>query len=326
MSIWPYDMVWTVVAAALCVGLTVFLVVYLRRGASLIGFEPRCAVCGYRVCGLPTAICPECGSDLDVVGLRRPTRWDHLSPARRWWLLAAGWTTVMVWLALLAWSPFRGYAQPGQAVLQDLVEYASESGPYAIKIRRQWTFASTSCRAASTPPPGESPERVALNVYYKYSYTGRSSGLPDPNEVYSQYRTYPEFAVDLRDERYALCLPVPPKRGSSTSARPLVVRDQGPRWREQLDMWLGEAAKDWQYPKLHAEVREILDASLAARFGARTVPPSHVLHIDSWGSLLNWKPNDRYLSAFAAPFVALWLAGLFLIGRVFTRRRRAATA
>ena len=31
--------------------------------------EPRCGRCGYIVIGLPSRICPECGSDLRTVGL-----------------------------------------------------------------------------------------------------------------------------------------------------------------------------------------------------------------------------------------------------------------
>ena len=31
--------------------------------------EPRCGRCGYIVIGLPGHVCPECGSDLRVVGV-----------------------------------------------------------------------------------------------------------------------------------------------------------------------------------------------------------------------------------------------------------------
>ncbi len=34
--------------------------------------EPQCGSCGYSARGLPTSICPECGGDLNVVGIAQP--------------------------------------------------------------------------------------------------------------------------------------------------------------------------------------------------------------------------------------------------------------
>jgi hypothetical protein len=49
-----------------------------------------CASCGYNVQGLPSSICPECGSDLDIVGRLTPQfrRWQAVPPLLR----AAMWT------------------------------------------------------------------------------------------------------------------------------------------------------------------------------------------------------------------------------------------
>jgi hypothetical protein len=37
--------------------------------------DPRCGRCGYRVAGLPTSICPECGADVNIVGVVPGGRW-----------------------------------------------------------------------------------------------------------------------------------------------------------------------------------------------------------------------------------------------------------
>lgn len=45
--------------------------------------ESKCGKCGYRVTGLPTFQCPECGSDLRDVGiLKQETKAGHSTPAR----------------------------------------------------------------------------------------------------------------------------------------------------------------------------------------------------------------------------------------------------
>src|SRR5262245_46761666 len=44
-----------------------------RMGISLD--QPSCGYCGYPVRGLPSFVCPECGSDLREVGIDTPSRY-----------------------------------------------------------------------------------------------------------------------------------------------------------------------------------------------------------------------------------------------------------
>lgn len=60
-----------------------------RRGGNFV--HGVCGQCGYSLRGLPTTICPECGSDTAVVGTRRPSR----NPG------AARWIACALWIALL---------------------------------------------------------------------------------------------------------------------------------------------------------------------------------------------------------------------------------
>jgi len=71
-----------------------------RRWAGLMPLPdgPRCGRCGYNVTGLPSSICPECGSDLRAVGTATPRpRW---TPGRGLCLFL--WTALVLWLAI--WS------------------------------------------------------------------------------------------------------------------------------------------------------------------------------------------------------------------------------
>jgi class 3 adenylate cyclase len=70
------------------------LVLFLRRrrGAT----QPTCGHCGYDVQGLPTFICPECGSDLRRVGIRSDSAGAHpllLFPMA----VGSSWKRILVW-------------------------------------------------------------------------------------------------------------------------------------------------------------------------------------------------------------------------------------
>jgi hypothetical protein len=80
---------------ALGVGLSVMLVaiIILRdRGKSID--NPACGKCGYPAQGLPTFICPECGSDLRETGIVTPGG-SGLSPTIRGAILVLFWTLVL---------------------------------------------------------------------------------------------------------------------------------------------------------------------------------------------------------------------------------------
>jgi hypothetical protein len=64
-----------------------------RRGRdSFHAANGVCAHCGYSLRGLPSTICPECGSDTAVVGVRRPSR----NPGAGRWIACALWIAVLL--------------------------------------------------------------------------------------------------------------------------------------------------------------------------------------------------------------------------------------
>ena len=69
----------------------------LHRSRAAAVTEPSCGKCGYIVIGLTTQICPECGSDLNVVGIIHPG--NVRSWSRRTRLVL--WTLIV--LLLLFW-------------------------------------------------------------------------------------------------------------------------------------------------------------------------------------------------------------------------------
>ncbi len=86
---------------------------WLRRRIMRPGAElPACARCAYIVFGLPTSICPECGTDLYVVGTRRPTFWVRLSPRWRMIILLLGWSAWAWGGWYVIWQPVRWYVAP----------------------------------------------------------------------------------------------------------------------------------------------------------------------------------------------------------------------
>lgn len=81
------------VGGAVLLAATGWFALRRRRGS----LEPTCRKCGYGVLGLGGRTCPECGSDLDAVGVRPP------EPVR----------TFPVWLRIPAWTAFVGLLSAG---------------------------------------------------------------------------------------------------------------------------------------------------------------------------------------------------------------------
>jgi len=90
MVSWYYLIVTTLLL--LLIGLLVYL---QRRRMIPPGELPRCGACGYVVKGLPGNICPECGGDLNVVGIVRPGQ--RRRPSRL--AAAVQWTVLLMLLA-----------------------------------------------------------------------------------------------------------------------------------------------------------------------------------------------------------------------------------
>jgi hypothetical protein len=122
---------------------------------------PVCGKCGYDVRGLPGNVCPECGSDLNVVGIRRP---GDREPLAAGWRLAA-WTvfvflTVFVPLGVL-WSE----AQRRWLMVYDVTRNESFEAPRSGAYRRiRFEYRARSYGGNTLPRSEPAPERLTLTL------------------------------------------------------------------------------------------------------------------------------------------------------------------
>src|SRR5690606_16598108 len=79
-----------------------------RRAAAAPAAERVCGKCGYRVAGLPSFTCPECGSDLRDVGIVSAPRARRPSPAAGPAAGAAGRMSPALVGLLAAWTAIYG--------------------------------------------------------------------------------------------------------------------------------------------------------------------------------------------------------------------------
>ncbi len=80
-----------VMLLAIVAAIMTSLVSRRRRQHRIFDF-PTCGQCAYDVTGLTTRICPECGGDLDVVGVLPAGQ----APPTPWWRLAITYTAVLI--------------------------------------------------------------------------------------------------------------------------------------------------------------------------------------------------------------------------------------
>lgn len=120
--------------------------------------EPVCGRCGYRVKGLPTFICPECGSDLREVGIRGGPGTSQ--PASRHWrlpLLLAGWTLGLVCTAFVCtWAAWQ-WAWPAEWRRTVTLQLSDPAGTHEVemvgaRVARVW--GRTSVDLSQPGPPG----------------------------------------------------------------------------------------------------------------------------------------------------------------------------
>jgi hypothetical protein len=327
MQSWNVSPSWVVGAAALCMSATAVMLYLRRQRKAAADSEARCGACGYRVFGLPSSICPECGSDLNVVGLRRPPRWNLLSRSARARILRAVWTVGIVWLAALAWPLFRNHLQPGIKTITDSMSVDSVTGPYALEICRRWEFRASSWLSTFVPPAGESPNCVIVGIDHKG--TGGGLSFLEPNQLMLDSPSRPVFVLDLRDLRYACWIPRYSWLDENTrqieATRTTSRLGQGDDWRDAFESWLDETAQEIEYPGLRAEVNEVFDRMRASPFRSY---PQHLSPVYGpagvSGYSSDWKPDERYLARFVALFVIIWVLGLVLVRQALALQRRTA--
>lgn len=91
LGVWPLWAIELAVSLAGLIAAAVYLFHARRSGVA----SPSCGHCRYDIRGLPTSICPECGSDLTVVGILQPAEASPLTRPH----LRLLWTFLMLALS-----------------------------------------------------------------------------------------------------------------------------------------------------------------------------------------------------------------------------------
>lgn len=318
---------WLIAAVCLVayvVATFVFLRIQERRASDS---EARCGRCGYRTQGLPTTICPECGSDLRIVGLRLPTWWNRHSPPVRRTLLVGAWTLGTGWAAVLAWTPFREYVQPSVRIVYDSVGADSLAGPYQFGVSRAWEVRTWAWerRTTSAPGPDSPADRLNIFVHEKPRYLSR------PRLLFGGRDRQTAFRIDLRDLRYEWRIPHfvdSPQNRVLDNANTKAGTGQGADWRAALDAWLRAVGKKRGYAPLRAEVTAVLDTALDAPHRVFPNSLSASFGPTSVGGWQTWRWDNTYVAVFGASALVVWLIGLRLIRSRTNalQRSRAAAA
>jgi|GEM_PF-2193705 len=157
---------WVTVFAVCSVGVVWFAIRQRRQVADDAGV---CGKCAYPVRGLSTPICPECGADRRVVGIREASVWNRISANKRRRITAVVWSGWLLALTYFAWTPYQGYLQPGKRFIFDdadceLTGTTLRHRAPRLCISRGWEISSFGYLNVKSAPPGTMPERWAVRV------------------------------------------------------------------------------------------------------------------------------------------------------------------
>ena len=290
---------------------------WLLRGAK--PGEDACGHCGYLVQGLPSSICPECGSDVEIVGTRRPSWWLNLPPSTRRNIALLVWVIWSIWaynasMPFYVWFVVPGtycYGEetstgvvgsgPQPRVYVTAMNWMSRGTPHAIQADGGKTSTVAGWRICL--PIGAHSAIVTKTLYQLLG----EYHLPDPDH------NSRSFFVDAVNLRYAS---QDPDTGEYVTRRG--------DWGKDLDDWLAtmesrlgarpgtlraRASTDWSQAPPPLGPLPSLDL-MASGFVPGGAGPS-------------WSPDARYtMVADAVAFIAL-VTGIVVIIR---RSRRGALA
>lgn len=297
-----------------------------------------CAFCGYLTTGLPSSICPECGQDLNVVGVKQPRSWQ-VPPHARLFLTLASFTTAYGLALWLSWVPFHEKLQPGTYLFSDTVSWTATPRGESIQFSRAtsahcWPWQREALRAAITSPKAWMIEILEPHTNY---CTGaedlleprlvRNTSLPQELRYASSHELPPamqnstrsdiddRFWVDMTSDRYAW----------SDVETETYEHRRGP-YGPAFDHWLATRARRFNAPSLPASLRAAVPAALGAPFlgGGNSTYPGCTPNGQGWGQ--DWEPDPGWTAGFwtIGSLVCVAFAAVLFRRSVWARARRDA--
>jgi len=288
-----------------------------------------CGRCGYLVTGLPSNICPECGSDLKVVGVRGPHPWMRLLPSARRNILLVVWTLWYAGAVMVLWpllglrlapclvmesdSSFLAPAD-GKVTIEYVTGYWGEFWPSEVERSgvqfdrfddgiSGWSLRITRQATSQPTPPDQ-----ALNL--------------DAGPIGSS--TEKRFCVDLENKVYAFDDPVGLGRTRRSGA-----------WEDDFVAWMQQMAKQFNCPGLATDMQlgrrwpcmgdmPYRSSELPGEGGFFTAPQmGQYINMTGMAGLNRYQRTDwRLLGGELAAVLTGWAAGIVYI---LHRSRRSQT-
>jgi hypothetical protein len=312
----PMSTLWFVGAAAL-VAYALGVLLFLRhQHRAATADEASCGVCGYPRRGLPGPVCPECGSDVNIVGLRRPTWWNRRSPLSRRAMLVTAWTLAIGGAAALSWTPFHAYVQPGWQHFDDMGGLKRAEGAYIISFMRVWkTWMWPWQKRNGQPDAGWPVYRLEVQEGPGRWYVD-AEPLPMTNSTWGWRAVFNAF---IAERQYGWRVSAWAKSGKG-SGEPADVLEEGlGEWGPALEHWTEIVAERHQLPVALGEVSAAMRAVLATPFAQLDGVDTEKFRCEREAYGFGWDCDKRFVFVFAAVWALLWLAGLVLIIRVSHR-------
>jgi hypothetical protein len=271
--------------------------------------EALCGECGYPRRGLPGPICPECGSDVNVVGIRRPTWWNCLSPVARGFSLLIGWTVAIAGAAGLSWDAYREFVEPGVSVRYEVIGATSLSGGFELGVRRECAERDWGIRSDHRQSLLHAPEHVTATV-----------GVWG-NIWHGDLREELHFVVEERETHRAFslgCYPCPP-----ASVPPDVTSrthdDAHGDWQLALNRWLEAVGERYQCPAVCTEVPPVMHGLLQAPYTPFPNPLTSSFRNAGYVWWRRWHPDRLYRALLVTVWLAIWLVP---VRRIVLREKR----
>lgn len=161
----------------------------------------QCAVCGYLVRGLPSSICPECGSDLLKVGYRRPGFWSRLRPGRRRTVVTLGW---FVWaaLGLMLWNVYQERLAPGERRRSEGFRAEIGAPDKVMTMWRSARFRYLGWKNAGERTSAKRLDGISLTIHPRIITTG---GNCEPDEMhFVSWNKWPEMRYAIVSKQLRL--------------------------------------------------------------------------------------------------------------------------